>query len=252
MLGELLAVGGGWVLDIIFFAVLFLGTFIGCRRGFIQGVCKLAGKLASFIFAVAFCISFANFLETCFHMTSGIAGGLTGAIANNEALAAPLPAFNGETLDAVLTESGVTGISHWFIVAFFRGVDAMPAGITPASMIASILAKWISIVISFVLLIILVRLGARLLGKGIKSITDRIMPLRVLDQVLGAILGLIKAFVILFAVLLIFNWLPWDGFHNYLESSAVVGGIFRSEWFQAATSYAVSGAWLKDFLGMNH
>lgn len=248
MFGELLAVSGGWVLDLIFFVFLFLGTFLGCRRGFIAGVCKLAGKVASIIFAITFCISFSNFLEVCFHMTTGIASGLTSAISGNDALAVELPAFSGETLSATLTESGVTGISHWFIVAFFRGVSEMPAGVTPASMIASILAKWISIVISFVLLIILVRLGARLLGKCIKSITDRVMPLRVLDQVLGALLGLVKAFVILFAVLLICNWLPWDAFHSYLESSAVVGGIFRSEWFQSATSYAVSGRWFLDFI----
>ena len=246
MFSELLA-AGGWVLDLVFFLVLILGTAIGAYRGFVDGVCRLAGKLVSIIIAVSFCIAFANFLETCFHMTTGITNGLAGALSKDE-LAAELPAFTGENLSAVLDDVGVKGISKWFIVSFFKASDVVFVNVTPAQMIASILAKWISIVISFILLIIIVRLGAWLLSKILTAIIDHISPLRILNRILGAILGLVKACILIFILLLLCNWLPIDGMHDFIASSNIVGAIFRAEWFQAATSYAVSGVWFKDYI----
>lgn len=248
MYADLLATGGGWVLDVAFFVILILGTVLGTHRGFVDGVCKLVGKITSIVLAVTFCIAFANFLELCFHMTTGITNGLAGAFAKNEELAATLPAFTGETMDAVLKSSGVTGIAHWFIVSFFKAPETIFVGVTAAQLIASILAKWISIAIAFILLIILVRLAARLLSKALTALVDHISPLRVINRALGAVLGLIKACVLIFILLLICNWLPIGGLHAYLESSAIIGSIFRAEWFQAATSYAVSGAWFTEYI----
>ena len=36
------------------------------------------------------------------------------------------------------------------------------------------------------------------------------------------------------------------GLHDFLSSTAIVGYIFRSDWFAAATSYAISGQWFDD------
>lgn len=242
-----LLAAAGWPLDLAFFLILLLGTALGAYKGFVKGVCSLAGKVASLVIAVTFCVSFANFLELCFHMTTAIANGIAGAIVNNEALAVGLPnEITGAEIEGALKAIGVEGFPAWFIALNFKNAELIPAGTTAAAMIGSVLAKWISIVISFVVLILIVRLGAVLLSKGLGAITSAIAPLRVVDQVLGALLGLAKACVWIFILLLICNWLPIDGLHDYIRSSGVVGAIFDSDWFQAATSYAVSGQWLTD------
>ncbi len=246
---HLLLASGSWVVDLMFFLILVLGTAFGAYRGFVAGVCKLAGKIVSVIFAVVFCISFANFLETCFHMTSAIADGIAGSIAGNELYAQPLASdISGAELESFLGGMELNGIATWLMLRSFKSVALIPAGTTPAMLIGSILAKWISVVIAFVLLILLVRLGAWGITKAFDALKNALAPLRVVDQVLGALLGLAKAFFWIFVVLLVCNWLPFEGLQNFISSSAVVGKIYVSEWFQSATSYAVSGAWFEEYV----
>ncbi len=248
MTGLLLA-SYGWIFDLAFFLILILGTALGAYRGFVTGICKLAGFFVSIIFAFTFCISFANFLENCFGMTTQIANGIAGAIAKNEAYAVGLQQdVAGAEIGEVLKAQPLNGIAIWLIMRSFGDVALIPAGTTPAMMLGSVLAKWISIAIAFVGLILIVRLGTWLIRLIFGAIKKSVAPIRAVDQVLGAILGLAKAAFLLFTVLLICNWLPFEGLHAMIESSTVVGSIFKSEWFQSATSYAVSGKWFGDYL----
>ncbi len=246
---DLLLASSGWVVDLMFFLILILGTALGAYRGFVAGVCKLAGRIVSIIFAVVFCISFANFLETCFHMTSAIADGIASSIAKNELYAQALPAdIVGAELESFLGGMQLNGIAAWLIKRSFASVALIPAGTTPAMMLGSILAKWISVVIAFVLLILIVRLGAWGLTKAFGALKNALAPLRVVDQVLGAVLGLAKALFWVFVILLVCNWLPFEGLQNFISSSTIVGKIYVSDWFQSATSYAISGKWFDEYV----
>ena len=249
MLNELLA-SAGWILDLVFFLTLILGTALGAYKGFIAGVCKLAGKVVSIIFAVMFCVSFANFLELCFHMTTGITNGIAASLAKNEVYAIGLPVdVAGAEIGTALETFGVSAIPRWIIGRSFTSVALIPAGTTAATLLGSVLAKWISIVIAFVLLIIILRLGVLMIGKLCSSIVERFAPLRIANQTLGALLGFVESALLIFFVLLLFNWLPINTLHEFIESSGIVGRIFVSEWFQNATSYAVSGAWFTEYIG---
>lgn len=244
MLSQLLATSG-WVLDLAFFLILILGTALGAYRGFVAGICKLAGKFASVIFAFLFCASFANFLEYCFHLTTGITTGIASSIAKNGAYGVGLLAdVSGAELSDALAQIGIGAIPRWLISLSFKSAELIPAGTTAAMLIGSILAKWITIVISFILLIMLVRLGVFLLTKFFDSVIGNFAPLRIFNQFLGAILGFLKAGVLIFVILTVCSWLPFESFHAYIQSGGLVGKIFLSEWFQNATSYAISGEWL--------
>lgn len=243
-----LLAASGWVLDLAFFLILILGTAFGAYKGFVAGVCKLAGKIFSVVFAFVFCVSFAGFLETCFHMTTAITNGIAGAIAKNEVYNTALGATTGAEIGSALNGVAINGIAKWFITISFKSVGEIPAGTTPATLIAMVLAKWISIVIAFVALVILLRLGVFLIRKIFGAIKDRVAPIRVVDQALGAVLGLLEGALLIFILLLICNWLPFDGLHEFISSSGIVGAIFKSDWFNNATSYAISGQWFNDYI----
>ena len=67
-----LLASAGWILDVLFFAFLFLGTFFGVRRGFIAGICKLAGTFFSIFVAVTFCVALQASLERSFGWSTAI------------------------------------------------------------------------------------------------------------------------------------------------------------------------------------
>lgn len=237
-----------WTIDVVFLLLLVAGTAFGAFRGFISGICKMAGTLFAIVFAVIFCVSFSNFLENVFHLTTALANSLTNSF-HKEALLTPLPVdIAGADVKAALEELGVDWLPRSLISASFSSVETIPAGTTAAMLLGSTLAKWISIVISFVLLIVLVKLAAVILDKSLSGLVDKVAPFRVINQLLGALLGLLKAGILAFVLLAICSWIPVEGLHNFLSSTAIVGPIFRSDWFAAATSYAISGQWFDDYI----
>ena len=237
-----------WTIDVVFLLLLVAGTAFGAFRGFISGICKMAGTLFAIVFAVIFCVSFSNFLENVFHLTTALANALTNSF-HKEALLTPLPVdIAGADVKVALEELGVGWLPRSLISASFSSVETIPAGTTAAMLLGSTLAKWISIVISFVLLIVLVKLAAVILDKSLSGLVDKVAPFRVINQLLGALLGLLKAGILVFVLLAICSWIPIEGLHNFLSSTAIVGPIFRSDWFAAATSYAISGQWFDDYI----
>lgn len=237
-----------WTIDVVFLLLLVAGTAFGAFRGFISGICKMAGTLFAIVFAVIFCVSFSNFLEDVFHLTTALANALTNSF-HKEALLTPLPVdIAGADVKTALEELGVGWLPRSLISASFSSVETIPAGTTAAMLLGSTLAKWISIVISFVLLIVLVKLAAVILDKSLSGLVDKVAPFRVINQLLGALLGLLKAGILAFVLLAICSWIPVEGLHNFLSSTAIVGPIFRSDWFAVATSYAISGQWFDDYI----
>lgn len=174
---------GAWGLDVAFFVILILGIFIGVKRGFIAGICKIAGTVFSVAVALIFCISFQETLENWFGLTTAL----------NNAVKEPI-------------------------------------------------GEWIAVVISFILLLIFVKLGAWLVGKLGTWLVSKFAPFRIVNLFLGGILGLFKGALLIFALLAVCLWIPSDTVHEFISSSAVVGKIFTWDWFIEATKISIQAA----------
>ena len=160
-----------WILDVIFFVVLFLGTLIGAKIGFIRGVCKTAGWVLSFVIPFIFCFAFKDTLESWFGLESLISDGIGNAT----------------------------------------------------------LGGWITVVISFVILFIIVKLGTWLIGLAGGALADSVKAVSVINHILGAVLGLLEAAALVLFLLLVCHWLPMDNVHAFINDSFVVGAIYRSD-----------------------
>lgn len=95
--------------------------------------------------------------------------------------------------------------------------------------------EWIMVAISFILLLVIVKLGCWLLGNIGGALADQYAPIRIVNMFLGGILGAFKAFVVIFVLLAVMRWIPSDSLHGFISSSGIVGKIFDSTWFIDAT-----------------
>ena len=144
-----------WIVDVVFFVLLIGGILLGVKKGFIEGLCSLAGTLFAF-----FCVSFEGFLENTFHMTTALSDKLVGAFASNPNMNVEI---GGDTATA-LQNAGIPGFLANFMASAL-GSNTLPEGTTAAMLFGATVGKWIAILISFLALVILVRLGAFLLSK---------------------------------------------------------------------------------------
>lgn len=101
-----------------------------------------------------------------------------------------------------------------------------------------ILGTWITVVISFLALAVIVRLLAWAVGAIGKALVEKVKSINAIDKTLGGLLGLLCAGLAIFFLLAICLWIPANGLHNFIESSYVVGPIFKWDWFRHAAKFA--------------
>lgn len=232
-----------WIIDVVFFLILIGGIALGVRRGLIDGLCSMAGTLFALIFAFFFCVSFEGFLENTFHMTTALSDRLVASFASNPNMNVEI---GGDTSTA-LQNAGIPAFLANFLAGAL-GSNTLPEGTTVAMLFGATVAKWIAILISFVLLVILVRVGAWLVSKLLSALVDKVAPLKFINKLLGGVLGLAKAAIILFLILAICRWIPVEAVHQFLSASPIIGKLYVSEWFTNAVNYAVSFQWFNDYV----
>lgn len=88
------------------------------------------------------------------------------------------------------------------------------------------IAKVIAIVISFILLFLVVKLLAWFVGKTGTALVNKFAPCRMINRILGGILGLFEAFMLIMLLLAICHWIPVEGVHEFIQSSTIVGKVF--------------------------
>ena len=94
---------------------------------------------------------------------------------------------------------------------------------------------WIAVAISFVILAVLTKLATWLLGKLGTFLAERVKTFDLLNKLFGGLLGLFQALIVIFILLAICYWIAVMGnvtpMRNFIESSTVVGAIFRWQFF---------------------
>lgn len=243
----LLLASAGVIVDVVFIVLLLLGLLIGVKRGFIKGICKLAGTLFAIIFALFFCISFEGVIESLFGMRTAISNGLLGSLSEKELFQTELSGMAHDALIALFEDAGIGGAAS-SAAADIVVEQNVPEGTTLAMIAAPIFAKWISIAISAILLFVLIKLATVIIASVFTRIVEKIKLLRILNRLFGGLLGLFKACVLVFILLMIATWLPFDAVQTFIDGTTIVRAISQSEWFIGATRYIVSFEWLTAYL----
>lgn len=98
--------------------------------------------------------------------------------------------------------------------------------------------QWISVIIAFIILAAGIRLLAWLLGNIGTKLVDKSNAMRTVNRFLGGLLGLVGAAASIFLLLAVFYWISAPGVNAFINDSAIVGAIYKWEWFEYAANFS--------------
>lgn len=98
-------------------------------------------------------------------------------------------------------------------------------------------ANWLSIIIAFVILFLIVKIGSWILGKVGTALVDKVAAFRYINRILGGILGLVEAVFLIFLILTICYWINVEAVNALIAQSSIVKSIYQWEWFQWAAQF---------------
>ncbi len=99
-------------------------------------------------------------------------------------------------------------------------------------------ASWVTTAISFVALVIVIRLLAWMLGHFGTALIDKSGAMRSLNRFLGGLLGLVGAAAAIFLLLAIFYWVSVPGVDEFISESTIVGAIYKWDAFRYAAQFS--------------
>ncbi len=192
-----------WIFDLIAVAVLAIAVFLGYRNGFLRALLQLVGWVAAFIVALALGKPAAEVTFDTF-----IAEGVQTQLAETLSDVTELPDggeigdwFEGLPAPIVSVLQNNTQLQEK-LVSLNTGVEATTDNLVDAVMSTVIrpvgvaLLQFVFFIVLFLVLLFVVRLLSRLIKPVVK------LPLiRQVDGTLGAVLGLFKGLILLFALI---------------------------------------------------
>ena len=113
----------------------------------------------------------------------------------------------------------------------------MTTALTNAFKGSATAANWVSVIVCFIMLVIVVKLLSWLLGKIGTGLVERSDVCKTVNRVLGAILGLAEGAILVFMLLTICYWIPSENLHSFLGQGDVVGKIFNWDTFRWAAEF---------------
>lgn len=231
------------IADGVLVVLLIIALFVGVKRGFVKGILKFAGTLFAIVFAFFFCVNFVDFLERTFGMVTFFSGEVMKWFSGNELMNVPI---DGGNLAEAFEAAKIPGFIADGIIAAI-GEQEIPAETTVNMLVSPVLAKWMSIAIAFIALIILVKLAVVIVGKVLSALIERIPVINSINALLGGILGLAKMCIGLFLIFAVLHWLNIPSVNDFFAQSVIIKWFYFSEWFENSINYFISMQWYNDY-----
>lgn len=191
-MGGALAESGGAIADILALVFLLVFAVRGFIRGFAKSFVETFGSIISLILAILLGSTLTNILESTFSLVTTVSGSLEGPLAGifgEKLMSTPLSQVNNE----ILSESGVGG---WLITIILSVSTDVNNALSLGEIISPIVAYYIVVAISIIVLFIVFKLIMRLFA-GLVEKLYALPFVKALDKILGLVFGLLSAVIYL-------------------------------------------------------
>ena len=193
----------GSLVDFIVIAILILFSLLGLRKGFFNKLLGIIGGIVALILAFSLCKPFATLLQKLFNLQSGLGNAFYKSFAKNESLNVTISTSTQaqEILNA-------QNILPDFIKNAVISVTKNGSEKTLARLIADVCARIANVAISFVIILVLVKLICFILKLIFAKIEDKHDGVFLTNKILGVVFGFVHCLLIVFVVLFLIDVLP--------------------------------------------
>jgi uncharacterized membrane protein required for colicin V production len=192
-------------LDIAVLAVIVIFVIFGFVGGFMKALTSLGAILVSLFAAIFFAQTMANLIGGIGGMRDGL-GGLVTNMFQGDIFTKQIDPSDPGAIAAALTDLGIPS----FLVGMM--VDGIVAVVPPgemfslASYLSPLIVDAILFIISFITIFLVVKLLMSLLLRFVNIVLKN-RTLRIGDRVLGGVLGVVKAYLVLCLLLMLYDFL---------------------------------------------
>ena len=197
-------VKAGTIADIVILVLTLIIVGINMKKGFVKQIIGLVATLAALLIAYLLCSSVAELLNNQFGWHDKLAESILKGLNDKTSFDFGVMATD-ETVKAGVQALGLPGFMTDAVMKFLGEMPA--ATVTVGEMISDVLAKYILLGASFLVIFII----ARLLLQLVKALILKLVSLPILkgfDKLLALALGLVKVIILIYVAVYVVNLMP--------------------------------------------
>ena len=212
----------GYIVDIAVLLLALSMMIVCARKGFIGCLLGLISTLIALVAAIALAKPIVNATDGLFGIQEKICLSFTQSFSKMKGFSTDISALG---VEAALEEYNVTAVFAALILKLVGKQEALPTGTTLAGLLGEKTSALAASLIAGILLFILIKLLVFFMKRVLKSAIKKVKFINGIDSLLGALTGLLQAFLIVCAVLAVLAVIPVDSISIYFEQTLFVGKL---------------------------
>ena len=211
-------------LDIAFVVILVIFSIVGAKKGFVASFFGFLSTIVALVAAFFLCDKVIGWTNGLFGLDGVIGGALTEMFGATE------------IMQTDISESGVAAaVEGMLLPAFLKtaiveaiAVEGAAAGTTLAMLAGDVVAAFVLRSLTFLLIVILVKLFFAIFTGLFQKAADQWLMTQAVNSVLGALVGLVKGFIILSIVISIVGLLPIEATTAFFDQTLLLKEVYHS------------------------
>lgn len=205
--------------------LLILGFTISCaKRGFVECFFSFVSVAISVFLAISLAKALLSVTDGLFGLREVLENSFTKSFSKVEGFAVVVSEGG---MESALEEQNMPAILINLAVKWFGSGADFPEGTTVAMILAQVCARLLSLLISGLAIFLVSFIVLLCVKKLLSAIIDSINLLGFVNGMLGAVVGILQALLIIYAVLAVVTLIPTAAVEGYLSSSLFLGVLYE-------------------------
>ena len=189
----------GGVLDLILLGFILLLTLIGLRVGFLNKIVGIVSSMAALIASFCFCKPLSSWLDSTFNLNQKISNKTIKYFSKDPF---DKPIFSKDDANAIIKTEKLPSFVRKGVLKKFSEGDTL------GTLISDVIAKYCSIVIAFLILLVTIKLLCFIVRIIFARIEAKSPAFAVTNKLLGSAFGAVQAVVYIYLFLFVISLLP--------------------------------------------
>lgn len=213
------------LVDILVCLWLVGGIIIGAKKGFVECFFKLISTIAALVLAIMFAAWLLDLTNGLFGLQEKLNG--VFSVSFDSVKGFDEEVYNVERLQIAINELKLPKALGNMVIKFFNknySIEQLEtAPPIAAEVFGGALAELLCLVIAGIVLFIIAKILLKLLRKILTALVEKLSAIRVLNAILGTLMGAIQTLINIWIVLAIVSALPVEGINTFMANCTVLG-----------------------------
>lgn len=206
------------LVDVLICLWLIGGIIVGAKKGFVECFFKLISTVLALFVAIILADQLLGWTDGLFGLSEKIGESFSEKFATSDEM-------NKYILSSSqLEELGLPEALTKLLVSYYeKGYGGQ--NVTAAMVLGGAIGHLLALVIAGLIIFIIVKILLRLIRKSLTALVEKVAAIRVLNSILGTVLGALQTLITIWFYLSLMSLFPVTGINTFIANCTVLGAI---------------------------